>query len=216
MTAAAPPRLRVPYITAYSEEALSHPLMFVPDPGATDGRRLSYADAVREDFQFGVLWARHGLHRGGRPEWKMVNSIRQRRCMMHLLCQVCGRSAAEPNGRIPWLVADDLDDDPAVKGYTNAPPTCAACAPESVAACPRLRQGATVYTAGRAEPYGVLANVLRPSRGKIITVERHRVIPLDAFHLLEYALAVQLVVTLDDLQPASLPSARSEEVPSPE
>ncbi|MEV0613903.1 hypothetical protein AB0I81_11325 [Nonomuraea sp. NPDC050404] len=208
MTGVAPPRLRVPYITACSEETVSLPLAFVPDPGATDGMRLSYADAIPEDFHFGVLWARQGQQRGGRPEWKAVNCFRQRRCMTRLLCQVCARSATGPDGRVSWLPADDPDNDPARKGYTNAPPTCADCIPEAVSTCPRLRRGASVHMVGHTEPYGVLGNLLRPSHGTIITTESQSVIPLDAFHRLEYALAVQLLVTLDDLEPAPRPLPR--------
>ena len=192
--------LRVPYITAYSDELAPHPLAFLAHTEATDGARLSYADPIPQDWQLGVLWARQGIHRRGRPEWKVVNTIRQRRCMLHLLCQVCGQPAADPvDGRISWVLADDPSDTSAGAGYTNAPPTCARCIPEAIASCPRLRRGAAVYSVGSAEPYGIIGDVLRPSQRRPVEQERNVVISLDSFHRLEYALAKQLLVVLEDL-----------------
>lgn len=193
--------LRVPYITAYSEELAPHPLEFLAHPEATDGARLSYADPIPQDWQLGVLWARQGLHRRGHPEWKIVNTIRQRRCMRLLLCQVCGQSAADSwSGRISWVLADDPGDTSAGAGYTNAPPTCAQCIPAAIASCPRLRRGAAVYSVGSAEPYGIIGDVLQPSPQRPVEVERNVVIGLDSFHRLEYALAKQLLVVLEDLR----------------
>ena len=192
--------LRVPYITAYEDEIVPCDLAFVPDREATDGLRLSYTDAVPQDRMLGVLWARQGLGRLGKPQWKLVNTIRQRNAMLRLLCQVCGQPAAGADGRVPWVLADDPDDTAKSKGYTNAPPTCAACIPEALVACPRLRRGAAVYTVGSAEPYGVLADTFWPSGGGPVELARGAVVPLDAFHRLEYALAKQLLVVLDDLQ----------------
>ena len=198
--------VRVPYITAYSEELAPHPLAFVAYPEATDGVRLSYDDAVPQDWMYGVLWARQGLHRRGRPEWKVVNTLRQRRCMRLLLCQVCGESATDPvDSRISWVLADDPGDTSAGAGYTNAPPTCAQCIPEAIASCPRLRRGAAVYSVGSAQPYGIIGDVLQPSRLRPVEVARNVVISLDSFHRLEYALAKQLLVVLEDLRPEPAP-----------
>lgn len=193
--------LRVPYITAYSDELAPHPLAFLAHPEATDGARLSYADPIPQDWQLGVLWARQGIHRRGRPEWKVVNTIRQRRCMLHLLCQVCGQPAADPvDSRISWVLADDPGETSAGAGYTNAPPTCASCVPEAIASCPRLRRGAAVYSVGSAEPYGIIGDVLRPSLPRPVEVERNVVIGLDSFRRLEYALAKQMLVVLEGLR----------------
>jgi hypothetical protein len=193
-------RLRVPYITAYSDEPIAQPLRFTAHVEATDGLRLSCTNPVELDWMFGVLWARVGLHRGGRPEWKLVNTFRQRHCMLRLLCQVCAEPAALPDGRISWILADDPEETSG-PGYTNAPPTCASCVEEAIASCPRLRRGAKVYTVGSAEPYGVLGDLWRPSRHGAIETQRNVVVPLDAFHRLEYTLAKQLLVVLDDLRP---------------
>ncbi|MFC4005810.1 hypothetical protein ACFOY2_01150 [Nonomuraea purpurea] len=199
-----PTRLRVPYITAYDEEAVPYRLTFARDREATDGWRLSYTDAIPLDWMFGVLWSRQGLHRRGQPRWKLVNTLRQRNAMLRLLCQVCGQPAAGPDGRVSWVLADDPGGPATGEGYTNAPPTCRQCVPEALIACPRLRRGAAVYSVGEAEPYGVIANVMGPDPAGAIVVEPNAVIPLDAFHRLEYALAVQLLVALRDLRPIPL------------
>ncbi|MEU7742954.1 hypothetical protein [Nonomuraea sp. NPDC049158] len=125
--------------------------------------------------------------------------------MLHLLCQVCGEAAADPvDSRISWVLGDDPGDTPAGAGYTNAPPTCARCVSAAIASCPRLRHGAAVYSVGSAEPYGVIGDVLRPSRDRPVELERNVVISLDSFRRLEYALAKQLLVVLEDLRPAPI------------
>ncbi|MEV4890565.1 hypothetical protein AB0K48_14345 [Nonomuraea sp. NPDC055795] len=199
------PDVRVPYITAYDEEFAERPFTLIPDACATDGWRLGFVGAARQDWLFGVLWHRPGLHRGGRPEWKMVNTLRQRRCMLRLLCQVCGGPARDaPTGRVSWLLADSSVTGSAGKPFTNAPPTCRACIPGALATCPRLRRAARVYTVRAAEPYGVVGDAVRPSPRGLMKVEWDLHVPLDAFHRLEYTFAKQLLVTLEDLQPSTV------------
>ncbi|GAA3678703.1 hypothetical protein GCM10022224_048600 [Nonomuraea antimicrobica] len=79
----------VPYVTAHEDETIAYRLALASHAEATDGIRLSYTDAVAHDWMFGVLWHRQCLSRAGRPLWKLVNTARQRRCMLRLLCQVC-------------------------------------------------------------------------------------------------------------------------------
>lgn len=192
-------RRRAPYITAYSEEVVSYQLALAPALEATDGLRLAYADPVDSDWMFGVLWHRHGMTRAGLPEWKLVNTARQRRCMLRLLCQVCGQPATEPDGRTWWV----LPEPPAKTGvgdpFTNAPPTCHSCVPAALRLCPRLRESAHVYSATAADPYGVVADVFKPLRQGIIMVSSTTEVPLEAYRDLEYALAKQLIVTLEGL-----------------
>jgi hypothetical protein len=209
--------LRVPYITAWSEEAVEHNLLFTHHPEA-GGPRLTYPDPHPTDWVYGVLRARHGLNRGGRPEWKMVNTLRQWRCMEQRLCQVCGGSAVDPEtGRIWWLLSDNPDESAAVKGYTNAPPTCRGCIPEAIATCPHLRRAAATYTAGDCEPHAVLAKILLPIGSyKTIVVDRTAIVWLDEFQELVYALAQQLIVLLHDLRPVPLAQAMSGPAPTGE
>jgi len=194
--------LRIPYITAWSDEAVPADLVFEGHPEAA-GMRLAYRDSTPQDQDhvFGVLWARQGLCRTGQPEWRLVNTLRQRRAMLHNLCQVCGRPATDPaTGRVWWVLADNPSDTSSGDGYTNAPPTCQACIPEAIATCPRLRRGAAVYTVAGSEPYGVLADVYRLQSGGVCVRQTHGAeIPLDAFSALEPALATQLLVVLHDL-----------------
>lgn len=189
----------VPYVTAYDGEAIEYQLSLAVHAGATDGLRLSYADITAQDWMFGVLWHRQGLRRAGRPLWKLVNTSRQRRCMLHNLCQVCGESAVD-GGLIWWLVPEP----PAMTGtgqqFTHAPPTCPSCIPKARALCPRLRLESHVYTARVSEPYGVVADLYRPAGRAVVEVERAIEVPLEAFRDLDYALATQLIVSLDGLQ----------------
>jgi hypothetical protein len=195
-------KLQVPYITAWSEETMDHGLGF-DWSGEARGLRLTYADPHPSDWSLGVLWMRQGLSGRGKPEWKRVNSLRQRRCMLRKLCQVCGGSAVdERTGRTWWVLADEADQGPPAAGYTNAPPTCLPCIPDSLTLCPHLRRGAAVYTVGDAQPYGVVADLFAPSDGKkIVHVQRSATLQLDEFQKLQYALAKQLLVVLDDLVP---------------
>lgn len=197
-------RVQVPYITAFSGEDVTYQLAIAPALEATNGFRLSYSDPTESDWLFGVLWHRHGMSRAGRPEWKLVNTPRQRRCMLRLLCQVCGQPATQ-DGRIWWVMAEPPPMSGAGHPFTNAPPTCRSCIPASRQLCPRLRRSAHVYTAATAVPYGVVADTYKPAGRGLVSVGGSVELPLEAFRELEYALAKQLIVALDGLQQAHLP-----------
>jgi hypothetical protein len=115
------PTIRLPYVTAWSEEATPQNLVFRYHPEA-GGLRLTYTDPQPHDWRYGVLRARQGLGQTGRPEWRLVNSLRQWRCIEHTLCQVCGQTAVDDRERI-WWVLTDTDGTSVGDGYTNAPPT---------------------------------------------------------------------------------------------
>lgn len=197
----APTRMPVPYVTAYEGEALAYQLVVEPSAEATEGIRLSYVDAVETDRLYGALWYRQGITKTGRPLWKLINTPRQRRCMMRLLCQVCGRSTVDDDGRIWWLMPEPPGTTGGGMPFTHVPPCCRACIPVARAMCPRLRHKALVYTARDAEPFGVVADLYRPAAGLKAVLLQHAVeVPLDAFRRLDFALATQLLVSLDDLQ----------------
>jgi hypothetical protein len=199
-------KLLVPYITAWSGEAAEGrlTLRWHPDAG---GLRLTYLDEVDQDRMWGVLWARQGISRQGRPEWKLVNTLRQRRAMLRSLCQVCGKPATDPHtGRVWWILADGPTDTSNGDGYTNAPPTCRSCIPDAIASCPRLRRGAAVYTVGESEPYGVLAGAVQESASNgDVVLKKNVCVALDEFARLELALATQLLVVLHDLRREAAP-----------
>ncbi|WP_343948203.1 hypothetical protein [Nonomuraea longicatena] len=194
----------MPYITAWSDEERPQGVGFAHHAEA-GGQRLTYTDPQPNDWIYGVLRARHGIGRSGRPLWKQVNTLRQWRCMTHRLCQVCGESAVDPaSGRVSWLLTETVVSVAPGQGYTNAPPTCRSCIPESLAACPRLRRGAVGYSVEDVEPYGVLAHVFRPTPGGgAVIVDRSVMVQLDEFGRLTRALAHQLVVLLSGLQATS-------------
>lgn len=198
--------LQVPYITAWSGEAVDARLTLRWHPEA-GGLRLSYRDEVAQDRMWGVLWARQGISRQGRPEWKLVNTLRQRRAMLRSLCQVCGQTATDHHtGRVWWILADDPSDTSTGDGYTNAPPTCRSCIPNAIASCPRLRRSAAVYTVGASEPYGVLAGVVQESTSNgDVVLKKNVCVALDEFARLELALATQLLIVLHDLRREAAP-----------
>jgi hypothetical protein len=104
---------QIPYITARSEETIDHSLKFAWSKEISR-LQLTYSDPHPGDWALGVLWMRQGLTGQGYPEWKLVNTLRQRRCMLRKLCQVCGRSAVDQHtGRTWWVLADDADQEPA-------------------------------------------------------------------------------------------------------
>lgn len=198
------PAIRVPYITAYADEEMPQNLTFRYHPEA-GGLRLTYTDPQPTDWTYGVLRARHGLTRMGRPEWRKVNTLRQWRCMDHNLCQVCGQTARDSRtGRIWWILTE-ADGTNVTEGYTNAPPTCPGCIPEAITLCPRLRRSAQVFTAASSTPYAVLGTVLRPGTPVPVVVEDRALVLLEEFRRLTRVLAQQLVVRLADLRPEPLP-----------
>ncbi|MBB2915055.1 hypothetical protein FHS43_006370 [Streptosporangium becharense] len=202
-------RLRIPYVIAHAGEAVPQRLRFVRRP--LGGLRLAYDDPRRGDEAYGVLRVRVRGTRQGAPQWRMLNTLRQWRCMERHLCQVCGEPATDPaSGRIPWIMTDtafrELPDDP-TGGLTSAPPTCEACIPEALATCPQLHISSAVCTAARSEPAAVLADMFTPGpNGRAVHTGEHNVeISLKDETLLPYALATQLVVQVHDLRPAPHP-----------
>ncbi|MEV4096807.1 hypothetical protein [Streptosporangium saharense] len=187
--------VRKPYITPYAEESVELPLTF-------ERGRLSYRDAVPGEWMFGALWARCGAVRDGTVLWAMVHTLRQRRCMLKKLCRVCGRSATDPaTGRLWWVTPAPVTG---MTWPTVGPPICRDHVTEALTSCPRLRRGSpAVYTVGDYTPIGILANLY--THDGQVTETRHQVaIGLDDTHLLPYALATQLIVSLHDLSPKTL------------
>jgi hypothetical protein len=197
--------LRVPYVIAYSGEAIPQQLTFQSrTPG---GARLSYVDSHRGDEVQGVLRARVRENRTGSPQWRKLNTLRQWRCMEKALCQVCGRPATDAHtGRILWIITATAFRQivgHTNMGYTNAPPTCLTCIPEALATCPQLHTSADIYSVGRSDPAAILADMFVPglNRRAVPTGEHNVFVHLSWTDLLPYALATQLIVRLHDLQP---------------
>jgi hypothetical protein len=199
--------LRVPRVIAWSGEAVDQKLLF-EEHRASGGFRLTHASHVRDtDWKYGVLRPRvKDAWGSGEPLWRMLNSRRQWRYMEQNKCQVCSKPAADPDGRIPWVITETGYRATADAGLTNAPATCRACMPEALALCPQLRKSSAVYTVAAAEPVAVLAETFEPGPNLEAVKTGHNVqVDLDEFARLPYVLATQLVVRLEDLRPDGPP-----------
>ncbi|MBG0831580.1 hypothetical protein HS041_27995 [Planomonospora sp. ID67723] len=193
----------VPYVLAYSGEAVRQRLTFAPDPSCGE-LRLSHQDPrPRSDWHRGVLLARVRTNRRGQIMWRHLNRRRQWECMTKDLCQVCkGPAADSRTGRLWWVITETgfrASSDSG--GLTNAPPTCRPCIPTSLQWCPQLQKSAAVYTVAAAESAGVLADIYRPGPGgvPVFTGEHNAFVGWEEFSVLPFALATQMVVRLHDM-----------------
>jgi hypothetical protein len=147
-------RVTVPYITTWSaEKPLPTKVIQCPRSG------IAYADEILSDRdEHGVLWIRAASHPGrGRPQFGEVHSLRQRRAMRRLLCQVCAGPADQTTEGTLWLLRDHRDDWP---GWPNGmtatePPICLPCAHLASHACPALRKGHVTVRVGLSTLVGV-------------------------------------------------------------
>ncbi|WP_084477312.1 hypothetical protein [Actinokineospora enzanensis] len=130
----------VPYIASWSSETEAPKPKVIPR-----SRGIGFADETMTDRDTrGILWARTPSTPGhGKPMFAAVHSLRQRRAMRRLLCQVCGGPADRNANGVLWMLRDfraDWPDWPAGMGVTE-PPICRACAEHSARVCPALRRG---------------------------------------------------------------------------
>jgi hypothetical protein len=194
-------------VASYSEEAVDLNLAFAPHPQAISGMRLTYPRPTDNDWQFGVLWARQDTHRRGQPQFDQMNTPRQVECMLGGLCQVC-REPAACAGRLWWLFPH-----PAHSGSprVSKPPTCRACIPAAINACPRLRNESYVYTSGPYNAYGVLGHLLAPTKIGPQMCARHDgrtawELPFGPSRAIEWTLARALIVQVQDLRREETPA----------
>jgi hypothetical protein len=193
----------VPYITAWSEEQLLPPRIIrrAPVPG------IGYADETPHDRDsFGVLWVRLRLlprRRRGVPRLADAHAYRQRRAMDDMLCQVCGRSPADPGG--PHLFLMRSTGGPIREGeLTASPPVCVPCTAIAVRQCKALAPDRwTAAWARHAPAWGVYGLVHDP--------RTLQVIPGRALERVEYdsawapwTRAARTVVQLQGVTPADL------------
>ncbi|CCB71757.1 hypothetical protein [Streptantibioticus cattleyicolor] len=147
----------MPYITTWSNEL--HPARALVARRGRDGLFLGYEDETPYDRDpLGVLWVRQGIARGkGTPEWAAVHSLRQRRAIYGLLCQVCGESTLDGVNEQQLYLMHAAGGRQIEDGErTSSPPVHPACAVEAIKACPALRAGGYVAAWVRASlPWGV-------------------------------------------------------------
>ncbi|MFE5842057.1 hypothetical protein ACFQ7N_10460 [Streptomyces niveus] len=130
---------RVPYIVPWSgEQPLPGKLVHRRGPG---GLALGYADEIPGDRFRDVLWVRMSGGLGmGRPAMPGVQPLRQRRCVNHFLCQVCGRPTERRDGRHLFLMHAAGGVAISEGERTQTPPVHGECAREAVRDCPHLRE----------------------------------------------------------------------------
>lgn len=152
----------VPYVGQWTgEDSPPYSVVRRPEGG------IGYADeTIMDRDEWGVLWVRMRSRIGvGRPLFTKLHPRRQRRAMLHLICQVCAQPADRTDQGTLWLLPGDHV--PGADGRTGGiataqPPLCRACARTSVRMCPALR---TSHMALRAHSrvYGVTGVVFRPA-----------------------------------------------------
>ncbi|WP_018680970.1 hypothetical protein [Actinokineospora enzanensis] len=167
----------VPYVTSWTSETNPPRPRIIVRP---DGCGIGYADETMTDRdKQGVLWSRVPFTPGvGKPVFGAVHSLRQRRAMRRLLCQVCGQPADHISTGVLWMLRDyrhDWDSWPAGMGVTE-PPICRACATHSAQACPALRRGYVLVRVAAHPVVGVHGIIYHPDsqlRPDIATREFH-------------------------------------------
>jgi len=151
-------RLVVPYVTKWSGER--EPAVTIVERRAARGGGIGYArENLLDRDEYGVLWSRCASLPGrGRPEFEKVHTVRQRRAMVRLLCQVCGEPAdRDAEGGVLWLWKDHRGDwrDWPEGMWTTEPPVCVPCVGKAVQLCPALRHGAVAMRVRECPIIGV-------------------------------------------------------------
>lgn len=151
------PGVPVPYITGYENEPVLRP----PRVRRTGpkGSFLGYGGETRYDRDtWGTLWVRQAIApkaRRGRARLEEVHALRQRKAMLDMLCQVCGRPTVDGRGEERHLFLMRDAGRPIGEGETTtSPPVCVPCARTSVEACPHLRRGYVAAWVGFAPAWG--------------------------------------------------------------
>lgn len=219
MTTTAEMLANIPYVTSREGEG--------PDPwsaltvglGPDHTMGLAYQDETEEDRgPRGELWERFRQSLDvfsqptGRPRWRLVHPLRQRKAMRFLRCQLRFCPAKLPSGGYLFLeTADEKPVEPGQRVTTGQPPVCLAHARLAVSLCPRLREGHVAFLARKAPLWGVIGTRYRFGASGVTPLPAEEQFPLPYGHpQLGWFLACQLVrelteyevVSLDDLIPA--------------
>jgi hypothetical protein len=189
----------VPYITSWSEET-KQPAEIVLRTSMGIGFGIAYADENSTDRdRDGILWTRRTLRHGqGRPEFGKIHSLRQRRAMRRLLCQVCAQPADRNEDGVLWLLPDYYQE---AEGWPEnydlaEPPICLACVPVATRLCPALRKGYLGIRARSAPVCGVRGLVYQPARPTPVLL-RDYLVRYDNTTI-RWTVADQLLRTLQD------------------
>jgi hypothetical protein len=159
--------LPVPYAAAWSGES---PAVGGALTVRADGAGLAYRDEVSLDRdRHGVLWARLDEAPGvGRPDFRLLHSLRQRRAMFGMLCQVCGAPAGRTSRGWLFLLQRPAPGERAAnwpEGALSAkPPVCAPCARLALRHCPHLTDPLAVRVR-KPRVWGVFGGLITPAGG---------------------------------------------------
>ncbi|WP_240489834.1 hypothetical protein [Actinomadura atramentaria] len=120
-----------------------------------------------------MLLARIGISPGvGRPKFKNVHHLRQRRAMRKLLCQVC-RTPCGPDA--VWMLSaqeyQNAEGPWPAPVLTAHPPLCPGCAAHSARLCPHLRDGHVLLRALRFKLAAVSGMLYEPGPGGLKAAE---------------------------------------------
>ena len=129
----------MPYVAMWSgERKLPAVVIALPRGG------VGYLDESASDRDSrGVLWMRYESRPGvGKLVFGDVHSLRQRRVMRRLLCQVCAGVPDRNTDGVLWVMSDYRDD---WAGWPNGmathdAPVCRPCARAAAKRCPALRE----------------------------------------------------------------------------
>ncbi|MFD9815673.1 hypothetical protein [Streptomyces sp. NPDC059080] len=187
-------KVPVPYITAWSGERVAVRSLTV----RADGAGLAYRDEVAGDRDaHGVLWSRIGEAPGeGRPRFRVVHPVRQRRALLEGLCQVCGGPAGRTGRGVLFLLPRSAGRAPGWPegAYGMKPPVCGGCAAVAVRHCPHLGDPVAVRVR-KARVRGVYGGFHAPSGGRLAAASEDGFLPYGHPHA-AWFLASQLVVEL--------------------
>jgi hypothetical protein len=189
----------VPYVTSWSEEE-KQPAEIVMRSSMGIGFGIAYADENSTDRdRDGILWTRRTLRHGhGRPQFGKIHSLRQRRAMRRLLCQVCAQPADRNEDGVLWLLPDYYQE---AEGWPEnydlaEPPICLACVPVATRLCPALRKGYLGIRARSAPVCGVRGLVYQPARPAPVLLRDYFVRSDNT--TIRWTVADQLLRTLQD------------------
>ncbi|MFI8294086.1 hypothetical protein ACIGBL_33650 [Streptomyces sp. NPDC085614] len=157
----------VPYIVPWTGEQDITPTVVPRGFGIgflDDDLNVQYRDT------YGALWTQRALGRGrGEPLFQNVHPLRQRRAMLHMLCQVCGQPAEDDNRGTLFLIGARAA---AQIERTAHPPLCPPCAQRAVSLCPHLIRNHLALRSRRPTPWGIFGHRYAP--GKPFPVSREQ------------------------------------------
>ncbi|MYW43979.1 hypothetical protein [Streptomyces sp. SID161] len=191
----------VPHIAAWSREQLPpQPLSVIYGQG---GSGLGFQDEdSRIDRHQGVLWLRMPAARGGQPRYERVHSLRQRRAMSHLLCQMCGGPTigSRPGDERTLFLVGSAGGRPIAEGeHTESPPIHAVCALLAVEYCPPLRRGWAAALVDYTPTWGVAGLLYSPQPLEPLSSDHHdglHRVPFTDDRRIRWTLAARLMVSL--------------------